>query len=106
MLGHVVLEVVAGRGCGLWTAHGAPSGTVDLCRILVLGRAELAGGSSGLLQMLLLLSVGVADLDGVVFAVVLDDLVVELTNDLFAVGADLETALELEKTDGGAKNRY
>lgn len=59
--------------------------------ILVLSRAELTGGSSLLLELLLLLSVGEANLDRVLFTANVDLVVVELFDDFLADRSGLET---------------
>lgn len=59
--------------------------------ILVLGRAELTGGSCLLLELLLLLSVGEANLDRVLFTTNVDLVVVELFDDFLADRSGLET---------------
>lgn len=66
----------------------------------VLGRTELTGGSSGLLQVLLLLGIGIADLDGMLLVVGLDGFVVEGPDDLFAVGARLEASVTVSAKRG------
>lgn len=63
---------------------------VSLSCKLVLGRTELTSSGSLLLEVLLLLSVGIADLDDMVLAVDLDGLVVEGSDDFFAGVAGLE----------------
>lgn len=57
---------------------------VGLSGILVLSRAELTGGSGLLLKLLLLLAVGVADLNRVFLAMGWDRVVVELLDDVLA----------------------
>lgn len=57
---------------------------MSLCGVLIFRRAELACSSSLLLEMLLLFSVGVADLDGVFLSVDHHWGVVEGLDDFFA----------------------
>jgi len=64
---------------------------VGLGGILVLGRTELAGGGCLLLELLLLLSVGEADLNSVLFTADVDLVVVELFDDFLADRSGLET---------------
>lgn len=59
--------------------------------ILVLSRAELTGGGCLLLELLLLLSVGEANLDCVLFTANVDLVVVELFDDFLADRSGLET---------------
>ena len=59
--------------------------------ILVLSRAELTGGGCLLLELLLLLSVGEANLDCVLFAADVDLVVIELLDDFLADRSGLET---------------
>lgn len=64
---------------------------MGLSGILVLGRTELAGGGCLLLEVLLLLSVGEANLDRVLFTADVDLVVVELLDDFLADRSGLET---------------
>jgi hypothetical protein len=64
---------------------------VGLSGILVLGRTELAGSGCLLLEVLLLLSVGEANLDRVLFTADVDLVVVELLDDFLADRSGLET---------------
>lgn len=73
--------------------------------ILVLGRTELAGGGCLLLELLLLLSVGEADLNSVLFTADVDLVVVELFDDFLADRSGLETGktVRVETMMGTAK---
>ena len=90
----VLLELVD-IGCvvhsraSVWQVTLAPG----LSGVLVLSRPELPGGLSLLLERLLLLSVGIANLDLQVFAVGLNRVVVERLDDLFAGITGLETGI-------------
>jgi hypothetical protein len=64
---------------------------VGLGGILVLGRAELTGGGCLLLELLLFLSVGEANLDRVLFTTDVDLVVIELLDDFLADRSGLET---------------
>jgi hypothetical protein len=64
---------------------------VSLGSILVLGRAELTSGGCLLLELLLLLGVGKADLNRVLFTCDVDLVVVELLDDFLADRSGLET---------------
>ena len=68
---------------------------MGLSGILVLGRAELTGGSCLLLELLLLLSVGKADLNRVLFTCDVDFVVVELLDDFLADRSGLETGMKV-----------
>jgi hypothetical protein len=70
---------------------------VGLGGILVLGRAELTGGGCLLLELLLLLSVGEANLDRVLFTTDVDLVVIELLDDFLADRSGLETGKECQK---------
>jgi hypothetical protein len=74
-------------GASIWDAALAPG----LSSELILSGAELASGLSLLLERLLLLCVGVSDLNLHFFAVVLDGEVVELLDDFFAGLSRLES---------------
>ena len=78
---------------------------MGLCSILVLGRAELTGGGRLLLELLLLLSVGEANLDCVLFAADVDLVVIELLDDFLADRSGLETGKEVRPSSevGGAE---
>lgn len=82
-----VRSVVNG-GAGVWQATLTPS----LSGKLVLSRAELASSLSLLLERLLLLGVGVADLDLQLLASRLDRVVVECLDDFFARVTRVEAA--------------
>ena len=92
----VLLELVAfGGGCIVverGAGVGQPALTPSLSCILVLSRAELASSLGLLLERLLLLSVGVADLDLELFVGSRYGTVVERLDDLFASVAVLEAA--------------
>ena len=81
-------RIVVERGTGV----GQPALTPSLSCILVLSRAELASSLGLLLERLLLLGVGVADLDLKLLAGSRDGTVVERLDDLFASVAVLEAA--------------
>lgn len=92
----VLLEFVAfGGGCILVersTGVGQSALTPGLSCVLVLGRAELASSLGLLLERLLLLGVGVADLDLELLGGSRDGTVVERLDDFFASVAVLEAA--------------
>lgn len=73
---------------------------MSLSSILVLGRAELTSGSCLLLELLLLLSVGKADLNRVLFAANVDLVVVELLDDFLADRSGLETGKNVRWNSG------
>lgn len=92
----VLLELVAIGVLGSVVEGGAgvrqPTLTPGLSSVLVLGRAELASSLGLLLERLLLLGVGVADLDLELLGGSRDGTVVERPDDLFASVAVLEAA--------------
>lgn len=92
----VLLELVAfGGGCILVERSagvGQSALTPGLSCVLVLGRAELASSLGLLLERLLLLGVGVANLDLELLGGSRDGTVVERLDDLFASLAVLEAA--------------
>jgi len=92
----VLLELVAFGGWGIVVEGGAgvgqPALTPGLSCVLVLGRAELASSLGLLLERLLLLGVGIADLDLELLGGSRDGTVVECPDDLFASVAVLEAA--------------
>ena len=92
----VLLELVAfGGGCIVverGAGVGQPALTPGLSCVLVLSRAELTSSLGLLLERLLLLSVGVADLDLELFVGSRYGTVVERLDDLFASVAVLEAA--------------
>ena len=92
----VLLKLVAfGGGCIVVERSagvGQPALTPGLSCVLVLGRAELASSLSLLLERLLLLGIGVTDLDLELLGGSWDGTVVERLDDLFASLAILETA--------------
>lgn len=65
---------------------------MSLSSVLVLGGPELTGSSCLLLELLLLLRVGIADLDRVLLAAGLDLVIVEFSDDFFTNSSRLETA--------------
>ena len=73
---------------------------MGLSGILVLGRAELTGGSCLLLELLLLLSVGEANLNRVLFTANVDFVVVELLDDFLADRSGLETVKMVSLSSG------
>jgi hypothetical protein len=85
LVGVVVGSMI--RGASIWDAALAPG----LSSELILSGAELASGLSLLLERLLLLCVGVSDLNLHFFTIVLDGEVVELLDDLFAGLTRLES---------------
>lgn len=62
----------------------------DLGEVLVLLRSELPSSLGGLLELLLLLSVGVSQVDGQLLAIGLNGVVVEGLDDLFTSVARVE----------------